>query len=154
MLPIEWGRAPEFEVPTRMVLSDARAIDTPVIVLDSTARTHDRSKIRQFLELLVTSIDMFDDETVTKLLSSSVHHYDMQTANGIPSSSFNVVSIERKPAPHSDYEATYRASIVREEGALPRFLPTLAPSRTMKAITEVENSDQQTRQSALDGAAR
>ncbi len=129
MVPVDWGRAPEADVPVRLYLASSNPDVSPQTILDSQARTIDRLKERQLLGVLTSVIDALDDDTVTALLASIV-----KRADTLYGGKFDQVVVQRMEDPHSDYEVIYQAAIVREVGKELRFVPALEPQRTIKGI--------------------
>jgi hypothetical protein len=128
MISIDWGRAPEADLPCRLILQYE---DKALIYLDSRTLTWDRLKQRQLLGILVSTIDAVDDESVTQILASVVAHAEKIQGNG-----FELVRIERISDPEVGYEEIYRAAIIRDDSGPLRFVPALEPQRTMRRVIE------------------
>jgi hypothetical protein len=128
MVPVDWGRAPSADLPTRLVLQYE---DKALIYLDTKTMTWDRLKQRQLLGILASTIEAGDDESVTQLLASVVAHAEKVQGNG-----FELVRVEKISDPEVGYEEIYRASIVHEENAPLRFVPALEPQRTIRRVVE------------------
>lgn len=128
MIPVDWGRAPQADLPSRLILQYE---NKALIYLDSRTLTWDRLKQRQLLSILVTTIDSLDDESVTQVLASIVAHAEKIQGNG-----FELVRIERISDPEVGYEEIYRASVVRDDVGPLRFVPALEPQRTMRRVIE------------------
>lgn len=128
MVPVEWGRAPTADLPTRLILQYE---DKALIYLDSKTMTWDRLKHRQLLGILSSTIEAGDDESVTQILASAVAHAEKIQGNG-----FELVRVEKISDPEVGYEEIYRASIVHEDNAPLRFVPALDPQRTIRRVVE------------------
>lgn len=128
MVPVEWGRAPTADLPTRLILQYE---DKALIYLDSKTMTWDRLKQRQLLGILSSTIEAGDDESVTQILASAVAHAEKIQGNG-----FELVRVEKISDPEVGYEEIYRASIVHEDNAPLRFVPALDPQRTIRRVVE------------------
>lgn len=130
MVPVDWGRAPSADLPTRLVLQYE---DRALIYLDTKTMTWDRLKQRQLLGILTSTIEAGDDESATQILASVVAH-----AEKVQGNEFELVRVEKLSDPETGYEEIYRASIVHEENALLRFVPALDPQRTVRRVVEAE----------------